>query len=149
MTRYLKRYMASAPVEEAASITLDYDYNGWDIYGTLSWVGSRNLAAYGYEGYNQIDDAGYIIEDSAKASSSPSYFTLDFRVAREFSEQWSAYVGVNNALDYSQAGDEDSPLFWVAGDSDDTGVQNDGFDVTYIYGPLRGREIYAGVSYRF
>ena len=138
-----------APIEEGLGLTLDYDNNGWDIYGTINWVGSKNLASYGYEGYNEIDDNGYIIEESAKTATAPSYFTLDFRVAKEFSETWSAYLGVNNALDYTQADDEDSPLFWVAGEEDNVGIQNDAFDVTYIFGPLRGREVYAGFSYNF
>eukprot|EP00903_Cladosiphon_okamuranus_P004492 g4490.t1 len=137
------------PIEEGLSLTLDYDNAGWDIYGTLNWVGSRNLAAFGYEGYNQIDDDGYILESSIKDQTSPSYFTLDFRAAKEVTANLSAYVGVNNALDYTLADDEDTPLFWVPGEDDGTGILADGFDVTYIYGPLRGREIYAGVSYAF
>lgn len=137
------------PLEEGASITLDYDFNGWDIYGTLNWVGSRNLAAFGYEGYNQIDANGYIIEDSVKAENSPSYMTMDFRVSKEINERFSAYVGANNVLDYTQASEEDTPLFWVAGDRDAVGLQSDGFDVTSIYGPLRGREFYAGITYNF
>ncbi|MBX2848610.1 MAG: TonB-dependent receptor [Acidiferrobacterales bacterium] len=137
------------PLEEGASITLDYDLEGWDIYGTLNWVGSRDLTAYGYEGYDQIDAAGYIIEDSVKISKSPSYITLDFRAAKEINDNFSAYIGVNNLLNYTQAGEGESPLFWVAGDRDEIGLQSDGFDVTYIHGPLRGREFYAGFTYNF
>lgn len=137
------------PIEQGASITLDYDYNGWDIYGTLNWVGSRDLASFGYEGYDRIDTNGYIIEDSAKLTNSPSYITMDLRVAREFSDNLSAYLGVNNMFDYTQAGEGQSPLLWVAGERDDIGLQSDGFDVTYIHGPLRGREFYAGITYHF
>lgn len=137
------------PIEESANITLDYDFNGWDIYGTLNWVGSRNLAAFGYEGYDQIDANGYIIEDSVKLAKSPSYITFDFRVAKEFNDNVSAYIGVNNLFDYTQAGEGESPLLWVAGKQDELGLQNDGFDVTYIHGPLRGREFYAGFTYNF
>lgn len=52
----------------------------------------------------------------------------------------SLYAGVSNLLDYTQAGDEDTPLFFDA---------DGGFDVGYIYGPLRGREIYAGLKMEF
>lgn len=137
------------PLEEGASITLDYDLNGWDVYGTLNWVGSRNLAAFGYEGFNQIDANGYIVEDSIKTDASPSYVTMDFRMSKTLNERFSAYVGVNNLFDYTQAGEDDTPLFWVPGDRDDVGLQSDGFDVTYLYGPLRGREFYAGITYNF
>ena len=144
-----KEVYGIVPIEQGANITLDYDFNGWDIYGTLNWVGSRNIEAFGYEGYDRIDDNGYIIEDSAKVSKSPSYITMDLRVAKEFNDNLSAYVGVNNLFDYTQAGEGQSPLFGVAGERDEVGLQNDGFDVTYIHGPLRGREFYAGISYNF
>ena len=144
-----KEVYGIVPIEQGANITLDYDFNGWDIYGTVNWVGSRNLEAFGYEGYDRIDDNGYIIEDSAKVSKSPSYITMDLRVAKEFSDNLNAYIGVNNLFDYTQAGEGQSPLFWVAGERDEVGLQSDGFDVTYIHGPLRGREFYAGISYNF
>jgi hypothetical protein len=53
------------------------------------------------------------------------------------------YVGANNLFDYTQAGDEDTPLHWVSTDPADR------FDVAYIYGPLRGRELYGGIKYEF
>jgi hypothetical protein len=47
---------------------------------------------------------------------------------------------VKNLLDYTQAGDEDTPLFYDA---------DGGYDVGYIYGPLRGRQMYAGLQAKF
>jgi outer membrane receptor protein involved in Fe transport len=58
-------------------------------------------------------------------------------------DSWSAYIGANNLLDYTQADDEDTPLHWVSTDP------AEGFDVAYICGPLRGRELYAGFKYEF
>ena len=52
----------------------------------------------------------------------------------------SLYSGVSNLFDYTQAGDEETPLFYDA---------EGAFDVGYIYGPLRGREIYAGMKLTF
>jgi outer membrane receptor protein involved in Fe transport len=68
---------------------------------------------------------------------------MDFRLARYVGDNLSVYVGANNLFDYTQAGDEDTPLHWVSTDPADR------FDVAYIYGPLRGRELYGGIKYEF
>ncbi len=47
---------------------------------------------------------------------------------------------MNNLFDYTQAGDEDSPLFW-----DSEG----GYDVAHIYAPLRGRYVFGGFKAAF
>jgi outer membrane receptor protein involved in Fe transport len=129
---------AIAPLEDQVSASVDWGFANWDVYMSLDWVGSRNLANYGYIGYNRIADA-----TSLKSVQAPSYVTFDFRAARMIGGNWSAYVGANNLFDYTQAGDEDTPLHWVSTNP------ADGFDVAYIYGPLRGREIYAGVKFEF
>jgi len=122
---------AIAPVEQRANLTIDYDRGPWSAYSTLAWVGSRDLSDYGYEGLDQIGGA-------LKSTSAQSYWTMDVRVARDFGERFSAYVGAYNLFNETQARDMQSPLFF-----DNTG----GYDVAYIYGPLRGREIYAGLKY--
>jgi outer membrane receptor protein involved in Fe transport len=129
---------AIAPLETQVTAALDWGIGDWDLYVSLDWVGSRDLTDYGYVGYNLLGDPG-----SLKTTCAPSYFTVDFRLAREFRDHLSAYVGANNLLDYTQAGDEDTPLHWVST------VPADGFDVAYIYAPLRGREAYAGFKYEF
>ncbi len=129
---------AIAPLEGQISATLDWGFRDWDLYMSLDWVTSRDLNDYGYVGYNILGDPG-----SLKTTSAPSYFTMDFRLARMIGESWSVYLGANNVFDYTQAGDEDSPLHWVST------VPADSFDVAYIYGPLRGREVYAGIKFEF
>jgi outer membrane cobalamin receptor len=129
---------AIAPLEDQLTASLDWGIANWDVYLSLDWVGGRDLARYGYVGYNRIADPA-----SLKTVCAPSYYTFDFRAMRTISGNWSAYVGANNLFDYTQAGDEDTPLHWISPDP------ADGFDVAYIYGPLRGREIYAGVKLEF
>jgi outer membrane receptor protein involved in Fe transport len=127
---------AIAPLESQITSSVDWGNTNWDLYVSLDWVGSRNLADYGYLGYNRLGDP-----TSRKSTRAPSYATVDFKLTRTLRDSWSMYVGANNVFDYIQAGDEDTPLHWVSTDP------ADGFDVAYIYGPLRGREIYAGFKY--
>ncbi len=125
---------AIAPVEERITLSADYSQGPWSAYMNVIWIGSRDLGTYGYEGYNVLGS------DQMKSLNAESYLTVDMRVSREFSENVSAYIGAYNLFDENQGGNMESPLFW-----DPDG----GYDVAYIYGPLRGREIYAGIELRF
>lgn len=144
-----KSVYAIAPVEEQVTLSFDADWNGWDFTGTLNVIGSRNLGDYNYTGYNALLPNGYIDESSIKDLDAPAYWLFDTRLAREVSDHFTVYVGANNLFDYTQAGDEDTPLHWVPGEPDTLGLPADGFDVVYIHGPLRGRELYLGVKYEF
>ncbi|NIW25541.1 MAG: TonB-dependent receptor [Gammaproteobacteria bacterium] len=127
-----------APIEEKLNLSLDWGLDYWDLLVSMNWVSGRDLNNYGYVGYNRLGDAS-----SLKSTTAPSYYTVDFRLARVIGDAWTVYVGANNLFDYTQAGDQDTPLHWVSTDSADW------FDVAYIHAPLRGRELYAGVKYAF
>ena len=135
-----KSSYAVAPIEERVTLSFDWDVNNWDFFANLVWVGSRDLSQYGYDGYNRLDTNGQVDPDSKKTTEAPSNITLDLRVSYEINEYMSLYSGVSNLFDYTQAGDEETPLFYDA---------EGAFDVGYIYGPLRGREIYAGIKLAF
>ncbi len=135
-----KSSYAVAPIEERVTLSVDWDVNDWEFFANLVWIGSRDLSQYGYEGYNRLDANGKVDPDSKKRTDAPSYFTLDLRASYQFNDNLSFYTGVSNLFDYTQAGDEESPLFYDA---------EGAFDVGYIYGPLRGREIYAGLKLVF
>lgn len=123
-----------APIERRATVVADASWGPWTAYATAAWIGSRDLEKYGYEGFNVLGDP------TPKSTSAPAYWMVDLRVARDFGDRTTLYVGAKNLFDKTQAGDMDSPLFWGADGS---------FDVGYIYGPLRGRELYAGAQLRF
>ena len=128
------------PTEERLSLTLDYDGHGhdWDVSTTVTWIGSRNYADYSGADYgNHYKDK---LNTKNNGDSSPAYFTVDLKVARDIAKNWSLYAGANNLLDYTQTGSGSSPLFY---DTDGA------VDVTHIWGPLRGREIYAGIKADF
>lgn len=135
-----KQSFAIAPVEERIRLTADYEGHGWLWNTTATWIGSRNLSDYGYEGYNSLDAAGLADPESVKSTNAPSYVTVDMKVSKKLDKTFTVYVGVNNLFDYTQAGDEDTPLFF-----DPSGA----YDVGYIYGPLRGRTVYAGMKATF
>ena len=62
------------------------------------------------------------------------------RLSKAINESYTLYGGVKNLTDYTQAGNEDTPLFYDA---------DGGYDVGFIYGPLRGRQFYVGLQGRF
>ncbi|MBA3580847.1 MAG: TonB-dependent receptor [Gammaproteobacteria bacterium] len=129
-----KQSFSIAPIERRASLGLDLDINAWDLSVSATWVGSRDLTDYGYEGYNRSDAT------APKTTDAPAYTTVDAKVSYEFAADFSLYLGATNLFDYTQVGDSETPLFYDA-----TG----GYDVAYIYGPLRGREAYVGMKLTF
>ncbi|MFB2779209.1 TonB-dependent receptor domain-containing protein [Shewanella mangrovisoli] len=135
-----KSSYAIAPVEKRVTLSMDWDVDDWEIFANLVWIGSRDLADFGYEGYNRLDANGQVDPSSKKTTDAPAYVTLDLKVSYQLNDTLSLYTGVSNLFDYTQAGDEDTPLFYDA---------EGAFDVGYIYGPLRGREIYAGMKFSF
>ena len=123
-----------ATTEEKIIIAADWEVAGWDVYASASWIGSRDLTDYGYEGFN---DAALTI---AKTTDAPAFSWVDVRVSRNINDNLSLYAGANNLFDQTQAGDDDSPLVFLP---------DGGYDVAYIYGLMRGRELYAGLQYEF
>lgn len=129
-----KESFAIAPAEKRITLSTDWDYQGWDVITSATWVGSRNLDDYGYEGYNRNDGT------EKKSTKAESYITIDLKIIKELSKGLKIYVGATNLFDYSQADDMDSPLMFH---------EDGSYDVVYIYGPLRGRTAYAGLNYEF
>ena len=129
-----KESFAIAPIERRVTLSSDWDYQGWDIIASATWVASRDLSEYGYEGYNRNDGS------ALKSTDAESYATVDLKIIKALTEELKVYIGANNLFDYNQAEDMDSPLMFDA---------EGGYDVVYIHGPLRGRIAYAGLRYDF
>lgn len=129
-----KNHLAIAAVEQRAKMLVDWESNGWDVMAQATWTGARNLEPYGYS--EHYDDAS---ATSLKSSKAPSFTTVDLKVAKEIDHTWEVYSGVKNLFDYVQV-KKDSPQFFDA---------NGGFDSAHIWGPLRGRMIYAGIKAKF
>lgn len=123
------------PIEERVVLNVDADVAGWEVYATAYWVGERDLAAYATPEAPTFDAAGTLPMDTR----AEAFWTVDLRVSRHLGESWEIYAGATNLLGYTQVEDAQTPLFYDGG----------AFDVAYIFGPLRGREGYAGVKYTF
>lgn len=126
------------PVEERIKFMANYEGHGWDWSTTLTWVGERSYSDYQSADYlNHYQDQA---NTESNGDHAPAYFTVDMKISKRLSNVWKVYAGATNLLDYTQTGDGSSPLFY------DT---NGDVDVTHIWGPLRGREIYAGIKADF
>lgn len=122
---------AIAPIEERVTSSVDYTGDTWSAYASAIWIGERNLARYGYEGFNIFDMA-------PKSTTAEAHVTVDLKISRDIGDNLSLYFGAFNLFDETQVKGMETPLFWDA---------DGGYDVGYIYGPLRGRELYVGVEY--
>jgi len=133
---------AIAPAEQRITLSSDWDYQGWDVIASATWVGSRDLTDYGYEGYNSyiVNSDGSKTGTNKKSTHAKSYITVDMKIIKELTKELQVYIGATNLLDYSQADDMESPLMFD---------KEGNYDVGYIYGPLRGRTAYAGLRYEF
>ncbi len=129
-----KSHLALASIEQRARLSVDYDCNGWDIYTEATWVGARDLAPYGY-----TDRANDLTLTSPKMTTAPAYTTVDMKVSKTIAKNFTAYAGAKNLFNYVQTTTE-SPLFY-----DGSG----NFGTTHIWGPLRGRTLYAGIKMVF
>lgn len=138
MFQYDKNYRETfgvLPIEQRVRLGLDYEGHNW--FGNISgtWIGSRNYSDYSSLGYNEHYDKEN--KQGERRSKSPSYYTIDTKVSKQFEQDITVYAGVNNMLDYTQTSAGDSPYFYN---------ENNEWDVVHIWGPLRGRVIYAGVT---
>lgn len=120
-----------------AYLGLDYDRGDLDLNAKLVWTGPMNLRKFHDDGSGQQDR--YNLDGTPKRDKSPGFFTLDVRGEYAINKHFTVYAGVDNVFDYKQS-DKESPLF-VNGDG--------GFDVTQLWGPSRGRYLYAGTKLSF
>lgn len=129
-----KSHLSLAAIEQRARVSIDYDVNDWEFYTEATWVGARDLAPYGYtDRYN--DD----LASSPKNTTSPAFTTVDLKISKTLNKNFTLYAGAKNLFDYVQT-DTESPLFYDA---------DGGFDSAHIWGPLRGRMVYAGLKATF
>ncbi len=140
---YDKNYrstFAVMPIEERIRLGLDYSGHGWEGSLSTAWVGSRKFSDYPGAAYDEQYEKTGQAEKKGNGKSSPSFYTVDFKISKELDKSLTLYAGVNNLFDYTQTKDGSSPLFY--NDADEV-------DVTHIWGPLRGRTIYAGLKAKF
>jgi outer membrane receptor protein involved in Fe transport len=134
--RAYRATFAIPPIEERLRLFVDYAGHGWSGFVQASWVGSRDLERYDTaDRFNVLSPDGTLSDP--KVRRAPAFVTLDARIERAHGRTWAVYLGANNLTGYNQAEDEENPLYF-----DDDG----GYDVVHIFGPLRGRVVYAGIK---
>ncbi len=137
---YSNRYKGLLPVaaiEDRVRLLADFEMDGWEGNVTVNFVAGRDLAPYNYGNRFNVWDG--VTASSPKGTSAPAFATVDLRVAKKINNEISFYAGVKNLFDYTQTKRE-SPLYFDAAGN---------LDVIHIWGPLRGRQIYAGLQAKF
>lgn len=140
-----------AAIEQRVTLVTDFHIGKWEIIGTLTGIGARNLGKYGYgDHYRNLaleedpDVPGdfRLVVDEKKRQEAPAFATLDLYAGYEASKVVTAFISVQNVFDYTQANAGDSPLNWSTHTAD-----RDHFhlDNNHLWGPTRGRTALAGL----
>lgn len=136
------RYKAIEPVaavETDVTGRFDVKFGPLDWSGDVVWTAPRDLAPYGYgdqyNGYNPADST----VSSPKRTHAPAFAVVNTKLDWKVRKEITLYVGAENLFDYTQTvSGGDSPDFFDAQGS---------FGTSHIWGPLRGRQVYAGVRW--
>jgi len=136
------RYKAIEPVaavETDVTGRFDVKAGPLDWSGDVVWTAPRNLAPYGYaDQYNGYDPTTGGVFDP-KFDHAPGFAVVDTKLDWKVRKEITLYVGAENLFDYTQTGS--------AGDSPDFFDAQGNFGTSHIWGPLRGRQVYAGVRW--
>lgn len=127
-----KSLMVIAAVEQRAKLDFEYETDSLKANVLATWIGSRNLSEFGYDDRFNVYDG--VTRSEAKSTKAPSYVMVDFKLNYKLNKEYALYAGVKNVFNEVQ---KESPLFFDADNE---------LDVTHIYGPLRGRQVYVGIQ---
>ncbi len=89
-----------------------------------------------------LDENGMPLPEPRPSRSTPFSFH-NIQVTKAFDTSWSAYIGVQNLLDYLQPV---SPLTGYNDPNTSTGF-SEYFDTAYAFAPIHGREFYIGIQW--
>ena len=110
----------------------DIDIDRWDIFARASVVGPHDVATF----YDFANTPRFNFDGTPKENKTDTYTIVDMRISYALTDNLSLFAGGDNLTDFHQA-DKDSPL-WIESEG--------GVDVTHIWGPMRGRYLYAGIK---
>lgn len=110
-------------------INLEYNHKDtWYFDVTVQWNGSQRLP-----------DTEWMAESNRIDSETEDFFLVMAQVRTFLKKNFELYVGVENALDYRL----DNPIVSAQD------PWSSDFDASLIWAPIFGRNIYAGLRYRF
>lgn len=101
--------------------------NTWRFDYTVQWVGSKRVPAL----HNHITGV------TSKDEASPSFVQMNAQISKTWNEVFEVYVGGENLTNYMQH----MPI--ISSDN----PYNPGFDASMVWGPIMGRNIYAGIRW--
>ena len=112
---------------------LNFSYktiNDWMFDITPLWTGAKTLTEKG------MVDAGFGGDWSVQES--PNFITVNAQISKSWTDdKFSIYVGVENATNFKQ----ETPIY------DYENPFGNDFDAALVWGPIFGRNIYAGLRY--
>lgn len=109
-----------------SNISYAFDENKWSANVSMNWFGRQSLP----------DTKSYPIEYQRPSESEP-FAVFNAQLNKNW-ESFEFYAGVENIFDYKQA----NPI--VSADN----PFGQYFDTSFIWGPVKGREIYAGFRFK-
>ncbi len=101
--------------------------NTWRFDYTVQWVGSKRVPAL----YDNVTNT------TSTDAPSPSYIQMNAQISKTWNEVLEVYVGGENLTNYMQR----RPI--ISSDN----PYNPGFDASMVWGPIMGRNIYAGIRW--
>lgn len=101
--------------------------NTWRFDYTINWIGTKRVAS--------LHD--HVTGGTQPEFQSPSFIQMNAQISKTWNEVFELYVGGENLTNYMQ----DMPIM---GSDNPFGV---GFDASMIWGPVMGRNIYAGMRW--
>ena len=121
--------------QERLMLGLDHAEGPWNLNLKATYTGPQDLAKF----FDYANNPRFDLNGNPKPDWSPSFWVVDLHANYQVNKSVSAYMGINNLLDYKQAS-KDSFL-WVD--------QEAALDVSHIWGPNLGRAFSAGVKINF
>lgn len=136
------RYKAVEPVaavETEITGRFDVKFGPLDWSGDVAWTAPRDLAPYGYggqyNGYNPADSTAF----DPKRTHAPAFVVVNTKLDWKVRKEITLYVGAENLFNYTQVVSGGDP-------PNDFDAQGN-YGTSHIWGPLRGRQMYAGVRW--
>ncbi len=131
MTTY-RGDLEQKPLVPAHRAFANVDYatrNKWKFDYTIQWISTQRTPGVTHE-HSGITSGG--------VNESPSFLQMNVQVSKAFTDVFEVYMGGENLTNYMQ---HDA----ILGASDPFGPK---FDASLIWGPMMGRNIYAGMRFK-
>lgn len=102
--------------------------NVWRFDYTVQWIGSKRVPS--------LHDHGTLT--TAGSFNSPSFWQMNAQISKTWNDEIEVYVGGENLANYMQH----HPIIGASTPYDT------GFDASMVWGPIMGRNVYAGIRWK-